>query len=168
MDAIIPWLREPEFWVPVYIFIIAFAVFNFGRRGYYLIVFLALTVGSADFISNTGFKKNVERIRPCRALAQDEVVVRVRCGSGYSFTSNHAANHFAISFFLIFLLPRRAKYVKWVLAFWATIVAFAQVYVGVHYPLDVICGAFLGALLAYVGSQLYYKFSPALHRRGAI
>jgi len=65
-DAVIPWLREPVFWAPIYIFIIAFCLLNFGKKGYFIIVFLALTAGSADFISNTVIKKNVERL-VCRS-----------------------------------------------------------------------------------------------------
>lgn len=123
------------------------------------ILFLILTVGAADFTSNTGFKKNVQRLRPCRALPADQVQVRVTCGSGYSFTSNHAANHFAISFFLIFLLPKRYKELRWALFAWAATVAFAQVYVGVHYPLDVFCGAMLGTLLAWIGASFYFRWA---------
>lgn len=157
-DAIIPWLREPVFWAPLYLFIIGFCLFNFGKKGYFLIVFLILTAGTADFISNTVIKKNVERLRPCRALGEDEVIIRVHCGSGYSFTSNHAANHFAISWYLIFLLPIGRRLLKWGLGFWAFAVAFAQVYVGVHYPLDVISGALLGVCIAYFWSMVYRRF----------
>ena len=63
-DTVIPWLREPVLWAPVYLFIIGFCLFNFGKKGYFIIVFLALTAGTADFISNTVIKKNVERLRP--------------------------------------------------------------------------------------------------------
>lgn len=157
-DAVIPWLREPVFWAPIYIFIIAFCLLNFGKKGYFIIVFLALTAGSADFISNTVIKKNVERLRPCRALDADEVIKRVHCGSGYSFTSNHAANHFAISWYLIFLLPVGFKRLKIGLGFWAFAVAFAQVYVGVHYPLDVISGALLGVCIAAFWSAMFRRF----------
>lgn len=157
-DVIIPWLREPLFWAPIYLFIIGFCLFNFGKKGYFIIVFLALAAGSADFISNTLIKKNVERLRPCRALQNDEVITRVHCGSGYSFTSNHAANHFTISWYLIFLLPVNRRGLKLVLGVWAFSVAFAQVYVGVHYPLDVISGGLLGICLAYFWSILFKRF----------
>ena len=157
-DALIPWLREPVFWAPVYLFIIGFCLFNFGKKGYFIIVFLALAAGTADFVSNTVIKKNVQRLRPCRALGADEVITRVHCGSGYSFTSNHAANHFAISWYLIFLLPAYRRNLKMGLAAWAVAVAFAQVYVGVHYPLDVLSGALLGVCIAYFWSAMFIKF----------
>lgn len=131
---------------------------NFGKRGYFIVLFLALTAGTADFVSNSIFKKNVQRLRPCRALDSSEVVVRVHCGSGYSFTSNHAANHFAISWFLIFLLPAGMRRLKAGVASWAIVIAFAQVYVGVHYPLDVICGALLGICIAALWSSMFLRF----------
>lgn len=157
-DAILPWIREAKVWIPLYLFIITFCLFNFRKKGYFIIVFLALATGSADFISNTGFKKNIERVRPCRALDNTEVVTRVRCGSGFSFTSNHAANHFTISFFLIFLIGPKYRSLRFILFMWAFLVALAQVYVGVHYPLDVICGAILGICIAYAWSIAYTKF----------
>jgi undecaprenyl-diphosphatase len=75
------------------------------------------------------------------------VIERVSCGSGYSFTSSHATNHFCIAAFLVSVFGtymRKWKYVWWA---WASLISIAQVYVGVHYPLDIIGGGLLGTII---------------------
>lgn len=161
-DYILPVWRDKLFWLPVYFFIISFTVYNFKTKGYMFIVFLLLTVGVADITSSHLIKKSIERLRPCQNPEVLEERVLVSCSSGYSFTSSHATNHFAMSMFLIFTLARRSSYLKWILLFWAASVSYGQVYVGVHYPLDIISGAILGTLIAYLGSQIYRRFDFSL------
>lgn len=168
-DVILPIMRDKYTWIPVYFFIIAFLIYNYTKKSYYPILFLFLTVGMADATSNRLFKKNVQRLRPCNEVTLVEKTVRVRCGSGYSFTSNHAANHFAISTFL-YLLFRvyRKKWLNALLFAWAAIVSFSQVYVGVHYPLDILCGAILGIGIGWLCFHFYNKYfgsrTSAVHR----
>lgn len=155
-DAVLPWFRERLFWAPFYLFLAVFAWFNFSRRQFvFFILGVALSITLADHISSEWVKKNVRRIRPCNDVALNETVrERVICGSGYSFTSSHAANHFAVAAYLIgvFGIYRR-RWISWALLLWAFSIAFAQVYVGVHYPGDVIGGGILG----YVLGWLVYK-----------
>lgn len=154
-DTILPIWRDKYFWLPVYIFIISFSVFNHGKKAYWFLLFLIATVGAADLISSEVIKKNVKRIRPCNDTELVEVRSLVRCGSGYSFTSNHAANHFAVSFFLLGTIGLRRRKLRWALVGWAVSIAYAQVYVGVHYPIDVLSGAILGVLIAKMFIWLY-------------
>lgn len=156
-DFCLPFLRQPLFWLPLYVFIIGFLFFNFGKKAYWLVVFLILTVGSADMISSNLVKKTVRRLRPCNT-EYVQVIKRVKCGVGYSFTSNHASNHFAMSTFLVLTLGYAIPTIKKWLWLWASSVAFAQIYVGVHFPLDVIGGAILGYLLARAWAILYHKY----------
>lgn len=127
-----------------------------------MLLFIVLTVGTADGVSSHLIKKNVKRIRPCNT-EELYTIPRVRCGSGYSFTSSHAANHFGLSVFLILAVAKRRS-VKVLLLFWAFMVSFSQIYVGVHYPLDVIAGGILGAFIAYVFWILYKKLNPILSK----
>ncbi|WP_345232194.1 phosphatase PAP2 family protein [Olivibacter ginsenosidimutans] len=126
-----------------------------------MMVFLLLTFGAADFLSASVIKPLVKRVRPCNELAlKGEMVSRIRCGSGYSFPSSHASNHFAIALFLIMVYRRRWKSILWLALIWAFLVSFAQIYVGVHYPIDVICGALFGALIGYIIARLFLRIQP--------
>jgi undecaprenyl-diphosphatase len=145
-----PLLREKWFWAPLYLFITAFTLINFGRQGRYIILGLVLAAGLSDFTSSSIIKPAVQRIRPCNDVnIEEQVVMRVNCGSGYSFTSSHAANHFAVAVFLIGVFGIYARWVRPALLLWAASVALAQVYVGVHYPLDIAMGALLGSLIGW-------------------
>ncbi len=149
-DALLPWFREKWFWMPVYVFIAAFLVLNFKRRGWIILLGFVFAAGLSDFTSSTLIKKNVQRIRPCNDLAMmARIQPRVPCGSGYSFTSSHAANHFAAAVFMIGLFGGRIRWLRPIALSWAGLIAFSQVYVGVHYPGDVLFGAALGSLIGW-------------------
>ena len=150
LDYIMTLWRNKYFWIPLYVFIASFVWLNFKKKGLYLILAAILSVGVADTVSSQLIKKTVQRLRPCNnTQINSEIKLLVRCGSGYSFTSSHAANHFALATFLSLTLGGAIRAVRWPLFLWASLVAFAQVYVGVHYPLDVLSGALLGILVGY-------------------
>ncbi|MFC3196198.1 phosphatase PAP2 family protein [Parapedobacter deserti] len=150
-DWLMPILRNPYTWAPLYLFIIIFSIRNYGKKGILIILFILITFGISDSLSSSVIKKSVQRVRPCNDVEfREDINVLVRCGSGYSFTSSHATNHFSIAVILIMIFYRRWKPILWLALFWAAIISTAQVYVGVHYPLDIICGALLGSIIGYL------------------
>ncbi len=162
-DWFLPIMRNPYTWAPLYLFIIIFCIKNYKMRGVLVVVFLLITFGIADSVSSSVIKKSVQRVRPCNDMElKEEVVLRVRCGGGYSFTSSHATNHFAISLFLIMVFYRRWKHILWLALAWAAIISFAQIYVGVHYPLDIIGGAILGTLIGVLTGYVFRLIQPNL------
>ncbi len=161
-DLLLPWWREKWLWAPFYLFLVAFILQNWqGRKAAAAIIGLALAVGIADFTSSTIIKKNVQRLRPCNDPAMETVVIqRVDCGSGYSFTSSHAANHFAVAVYVGILFGSLGGWVWPVLLSWAFLVAYAQVYVGVHYPGDVLVGGVWGAVIGWWAALSFKKWIP--------
>src|SRR5690606_28585671 len=120
-----------------------------------------LSFGIGDFLSASVIKPNIMRVRPCNeVLFKDEVKVRVRCGSGYSMPSSHATNHFAMGVFLLMIFRRRWKPIIWLSLTWAASISFAQIYVGVHFPGDILAGAALGTLIGFFTSTLFLFFQP--------
>jgi membrane-associated phospholipid phosphatase len=160
-DWLMPLMRNPKFWIPLYLFIIIFSIWRYKKQGVILIVMLFLAVGFADFTSASIIKKNVDRARPCRdQVVSPTVISRVPCGTGYSFPSTHATDHFAIAVFLSRLFFKRWKWVLPATLLWAAIICFAQVYVGVHFPLDVTCGAIYGALVGCLFAWGFRRLQP--------
>jgi len=159
-DWLMPLLRDKFFWVPVYLFIASFLLINFRKQGLVIILALALTIGLSDSVNSQLLKKNVQRLRPCQVLKPaKDMHLLVPCGSGFSFPSTHAANHFAIAIFLTLVLGKFFRWIKIPLVLWASSVAFAQVYVGVHYPIDVLMGGLFGAMVAW-GVFLLVRLLP--------
>ena len=163
-DAVLPWCRERWFWAPLYLFVAVFSWVNFGRRGWWVVLGIGAAVALADFTSSSLIKKNVQRLRPCNDPAMAaHVHLRVpSCGSGYSFTSSHATNHFAVAVFLVGMFGRLSRRVRPALLLWAGSIALAQVYVGVHYPGDVLCGAALGSAIGWwvAATWRIFKIEP--------
>lgn len=157
-DFVLKWMRNEWIWIPFYTFIISFSIFNFGKKSYWLILFCIINFGTTDIVSSHLIKKNVERLRPCRNETIELKHVLVRCGSGYSFTSSHATNHFGLASFLSFSLGIFIKKVRIPLFIWAAIISISQVYVGVHFPLDILCGSIIGTIIGIFWAYWYMKF----------
>jgi membrane-associated phospholipid phosphatase len=159
LDDVLPYWRSMYFWIPFYAFLIAYLTMNFGKKGWIYLLAVVLTIAAADQMSSRVIKKTVKRVRPCNdENLKTQVKLLVRCGSGYSFTSSHAANHFAVAFFLILTLFKNHKNLKTIVLCWAASVAIGQVYVGVHYPSDILGGAILGGLIGWGMAFLYKKY----------
>lgn len=145
-DYIFPLMRNRLIWVPLYIFILTYLILFYKRKAWIVIGGLIMTIFISDTISSKVIKPFVKRPRPCQLVQRMEVQTRVGCGSGYSFPSSHATNHFALAMFMSGLMGlKRKTTVIWVT--WAAVIGFAQVYVGVHYPVDVMMGSFLGLFI---------------------
>jgi len=160
-DWIMPYFRYPQFWIPVYVFIFVFCLWRYKKQGMVIILLLAIAIGVSDFGSASIAKPLVKRPRPCNDIQfRQYVISRVPCGTGYSFPSSHASNHFAIAIFLIAVFYKRWRWIWFWALLWALLVCFAQIYVGVHFPIDILTGAIYGSLVGYLfGSVLLKKLN---------
>ena len=158
-DAILPFMRNSLHWAPLYLFILAFVLLNYKVKGIWWIVFFLSTVALTDMTGTYLFKHTIERLRPCR---DPEFYMHVRllvkqCSNGNSFVSNHAANHFGMAAFFIITFRRIFGRWTWIALLWAPLIGYAQIYVGVHYPLDVLGGALLGLVFGISMGLLFNK-----------
>lgn len=157
-DLVLPWFRNMYFWAPLYIFLAAYLVVNFGKKGWVAVGWILLTFAFTDMVSSSLIKPWVERVRPCNdALLVDYVRLLVKCGGGFSFTSSHATNHFGFAVITASLLRPYFRWLMPVLLLWAAVISLSQVYVGVHYPVDITMGALLGTAIALIMAFLYHK-----------
>ena len=163
-DSVFPWWRESVAWAPLYVFLIALVFVNFRKQAWLIILFVLITVTLSDQISSSVLKKWIERPRPCNepALLHQVRLLLNHCSGGYSFTSSHATNHFAISMFLF--MTMRAFLGKWIWLFfaWSASICYGQIYVGVHYPLDVFCGALLGLGIGWLTGTAFLRQQESL------
>lgn len=157
LDNVLLFMREAELWVPFYLFLLVFALLNFGKRGFVWSLYMGMTAIISDLISSNLIKNHlVFRLRPCHnpLWADSMRILANYCPVGSSFTSSHACNHFAMAFFMYGTMKHTSRW--WILVFpWAFLISYAQVYVGVHYPLDVICGGILGSGIGILTSRVF-------------
>lgn len=163
LDDVVMMVRNPYFWAPLYLFLLVYMYRAFGRKGIMWCVFFFVTFVFCDYISASLIKPLVHRIRPCNdELLPFTIREFIRCGSGYSFPSTHATNHFGFAIYILFTLRHRSSWVAPLALSWAMLVCFAQLYAGVHYPSDLIAGGLLGSL---IGRWNAYYFT---HRFGEL
>ncbi|MGN6508244.1 MAG: phosphatase PAP2 family protein [Chitinophaga sp.] len=157
-DFLLPWLREPYVWAPLYLFLLIFVPLNFRWRGFFWLVFFIITFAITDQ-SSMFFKNLVGRLRPGNdplIAPYVRVLVSYYPRSG-SFTSSHAANHFGLAMFCFLTLRRHIGKWAWLFFVWAASICYAQVYVGVHYPLDIAGGALLGMLAGLMSGGFFQR-----------
>lgn len=165
LDSVFPWWREANAWIPLYLFFFLFAILNFGKKAIPWILFVVITLVLTDQISSTLIKNWVARPRPCRDeyLAAQVRLILNGCSGGYSFPSSHATNHFGFAVFIVITLKPLLKKWTWFFPLWAATISYGQVYVGVHYPVDVIAGALLGSLIGYFTATVFTQRIGGLH-----
>lgn len=148
--------------VPLYAILLFLLYRNFGLKALlYFVVIVAVMITFTDQMTNVS-KRGFERLRPCRTEGVMEYAryMAIRCGL-YGFFSGHSSNSMAAAVFAGLLLKPYYKNLMIVLLFWSLIVAYSRIYVGVHYPLDIVCGLTFGAITGYG----FYKLSVYIIRK---
>lgn len=146
-------------WIPFYA-LLAFLLYKaIGLRKLGIaVVCIALMILCADQFTNL-LKHSFERYRPCHNPNLSGLFRGVDCeGRGrFGFTSAHASNSMALAVFVGFLLKPLAKWIRPALIFWAILVGYSRIYVGVHFTGDVICGFIIGALIGWLFIKVYQR-----------
>jgi undecaprenyl-diphosphatase len=159
-DFILPLLRTPIAWLPLYLVFVFLAVKKYRLDGIYILVATVIVVTLCDRFSAGFMKPFFERLRPCHESSLAPYIRNlIDCGGQYGFISSHATNHFgmAIMFTWFFKKISTMTYLNWVFYAWAGVISFAQVYVGKHYPGDVIVGMICGILIGKIILTIFTK-----------
>lgn len=151
-DAFWLFITNEYYWIPTYFFIFLVILEKYGWKKVLLIgLSVALMISLTDSLSSL-VKNWIQRPRPCRNPELEGVfrLVIEKCRGSYCFFSAHAANSFSLATYLTFLFKKEYKYSSFLLFSWAILVSYSRIYVGVHFPLDVLSGAFIGVLIGWL------------------
>jgi len=153
-DFVMFWASDRLIWIPLYLFLAYLLFRHYRRRAWILLLFAGLAITLSDQTSVHLFKQVFQRLRPCHEPSVSQLVhlVNGKCGGMYGFISSHAANSFALATYLSLLLGKKIRGFTILMLAWALLLCYSRVYLGVHYPGDVIVGAIWGA---GIGAAVY-------------
>jgi undecaprenyl-diphosphatase len=145
------------FWIPFYLMLTGYFIWKFKKRAILIILFAAAGFGMSDFVSVEVFKDVFMRLRPSNDPVTAHLihVVNDYRGGLYGFISSHAANTFMVAVFT--LQVARKPWFTVIVFLWALIMCYTRLYLGVHYPGDIICGAIVGSGLAIGWFKIWQK-----------
>ena len=160
VDLIMYLFSDKFFLIPLYAFLIFIIIRKYKKESILIFIMIALLITLTDQISSNLIKNSVQRLRPSHEPSLEGLLhfVNDYKGGDYGFVSSHAANTFGLAVFITLLLKSKIKWIGYVMFTYAFIVSYSRIYLGVHYPSDVIVAAFIGILMGWLIFKFYFVF----------
>lgn len=152
LDPIMYYATSTFFWLPLYLFLIFLIFKNYKKETWFILLGAAITIILADQITTSLMKPFFARLRPSQEPSLQSLIHLVNGYKGglYGFASSHAANTFGTALFVWLVLSPFYKRVVWIFV-WATFMTYTRIYLGVHYPGDILVGAIIGLGCGWIG-----------------
>ncbi|MBO4567574.1 MAG: phosphatase PAP2 family protein [Bacteroidales bacterium] len=151
LDPVMTFISSETGWIPFYAVLVFLVFYKYRWKGLWVMLGVAVLITCSDQISAHVFKPIFQRLRPCYdPLIEDLVhLPSGKPGGHYGFISSHAANTFALASFIYMTMRKHYKKIGWLMFVWAAVVSYSRIYMGVHFPGDIICGAAVGLILGF-------------------
>src|ERR1017187_599755 len=147
-------------WFPVYIFLLFLVIYKLRKESWLLILLVIPLIFASDELASAVLKPLVHRLRPSHEPGIEYLLhfVSGYRGGLYGFVSSHACNFFAVAIYLHLTASGKIRWLPFLMYPIVFLVIYSRIYLGVHYPSDVIAGSLLGALLGWLTAKIYNRF----------
>ena len=151
LDPVMTFISSEMGWLPFYAVLLFFVFYKYHWKGLWVLLGVIVVITLSDQISASVFKPIFHRLRPCYdPLIEDLVYTpKGKPGGHYGFISSHAANTCALASFIYMTMKKHYSKIGWIMFPWAILVSYSRIYMGVHFPGDIICGAAVGMMLGF-------------------
>jgi undecaprenyl-diphosphatase len=170
LDPVMLFVSEKAVWLPLYLYL-AYLIFkDHNRDGWFVLIGVTLTIVLADQIASSFMKPYFARLRPSHDPSLQSAIHLVegyRSAGKFGFASSHASNTFGVATFLFLLFKQTRRWII-LLFFWAAFVTYSRVYLGVHYPGDILVGALVGVASAFAGFKFFQWLKKVSDQRKKI
>jgi undecaprenyl-diphosphatase len=165
-DVVMWNVSKVALWIPLYLWFLWLLYKAYPKNYLLLVLTVAIMIFTTDQIANLA-KNSFVRYRPSHNPAFSGIIHLVKgyTGGSYGFFSGHATNSFAVATFVSLTLGSKNPNILWIAFFYAFIVSYSRIYLGVHYPGDVLTGAFTGALAGFLMYKLFSSLSTVMENR---
>lgn len=167
IDPIMYWISDKKIWIPLYGFLVFLIIKEYRWQSIFILAGIGLAITASDQILSGFMKPFFERFRPSRDPELESLVhiVNNYRGGRFGFASSHAGNAFALAIFIFQIFKEKYRWIKWMFV-WAAIVAYSRIYLGVHYPGDILVGTAIGLLMGWlffrISDYFRVKYGPRL------
>lgn len=162
LDPVMLLITKTAFWIPLYAVLIYLMFRNFKKETWFILIGATVIIILCDQITSTFMKPYFARLRPSQDPTMAGLLHHVNGYKGglYGFSSGHAANTIGVALFVWLTLKPIYKWIGWIFL-WAALMTYTRIYLGVHFPGDIIVGATIGLGCGLLG----YKLSSYLRKR---
>ena len=149
-------ITQQAYWTPIFLFLLYLVYKKIGaKQTLILLLFVAVLVAFTDQVTNL-FKNHFQRLRPCNDTSINSIIRVVKGSNSYSFFSGHAANTSAVAMFLFLNFRKKNKFVG-LIFIGPLIFAYSRIYLGLHFPIDILTGYFFGTTFGFLMFKIYQK-----------
>lgn len=169
LDPVMVFISKTIVWIPLYALLLFIILKKYGKNSWAPLLGILITIVLADQIASGVLKPIVQRLRPSREPSLEGLVhiVNGYKGGKYGFASSHASNTFGLVAYIFMLFSENKKWI-FLLVVWACIVSYSRIYLGVHYPGDILAGILIGILSAFAGYKSFQFISAFAQKKDSV
>ncbi len=165
-DSVMWFASDKTSWVPLYFFLCILLIWKYKQRAWLMVLLIIPLIVASDMFTSEILKPLTGRLRPSHQPGLGNLLHYVNNYRGgiFSFPSSHAANSFALITYLCLITAKQIKWLLYLLIPFAVLVSYSRMYLGVHYPSDVLVGTIIGVLLGWIFYKIYFRLSNSLKK----